>query len=168
MPKEDWWEKHLKKQQEEASYALMKIKADLMILRDKFKFKNHIIEAEYSGSGDCGDINGFSIVPRNHECNNICKWNAHTLTEFLKEEFNYEDSVRVRRENRLNNIFENLQENIYSILTYDWYNNEGGQGTVKLDIDNLKIDIDGSYNVQHEFDCSEAGQITSFNLNESV
>ena len=164
----DWWQQYLDNQKLQASVGLLKIKADLMILRDKYKFKKYVIELTYSGSGDSGEINDISIITKNHKCNNICKYNAHTVTEFLKEEFNYEKSTRIRRETLINLIFDRLKENTYDILTYDWYNNEGGQGTVTFDIDKLKIDIDGSYNVQEEVNCSTAGQVISFNLNESV
>lgn len=73
--------------------------------------------AEYSGSGDSGGID--SVYGNNSEGDHI----------------------------DLDDFQDRVEEFMYEILStkydYDWYNNDGGSGTVYFDIDNLEYDVQG-------------------------
>ena len=76
----------------------------------------------YSGCGDSGEVAEiYGTYPDKSE--------SHYL--------NYKDSD-----------YEKLSDITYDLLTYDWYNNEGGNGTIQIDLNENTIDIDAYYVVE--------------------
>ena len=76
----------------------------------------------YSGCGDSGEVTEiYGTYPDKSE--------SHYL--------NYKDSD-----------YEKLSDITYDLLTYDWYNNEGGNGTIQIDLNENTIDIDAYYVVE--------------------
>ena len=76
----------------------------------------------YSGCGDSGEVTEiYGTYPDKSE----------------SRYFNYKDSD-----------YEKLSDITYDLLTYDWYNNEGGNGTIQIDLNENTIDIDAYYVVE--------------------
>ena len=41
------------------------------------------------------------------------------------------------------------------MINYDWYNNEGGQGTVIWDLKKERVKVEGQQNYYGQYDCNE-------------
>lgn len=80
------------------------------------------------------------------------------ITEVRAEFDGYGDSGQVydalREEGEHANLFKDtnmfLRRLVDTHVTWDWYNNEGGGGTIIWDLQADKIIIDGYYNVTHQ------------------
>jgi len=82
------------------------------------------LEVHYSGCGDCGEISEiYGIKPGDPS----------------SRYFNYKDPE-----------YDELAEICYNLLTYDWYNNEGGNGNISIDLVNNIIDIDAYHIVEEQ------------------
>lgn len=92
--------------------------ADIFVLKDMGVVT---VEADYSGSGDSGSI----------------------------DTINYNDKDGCNISDIPNTIFENIEEAFYEQLneTEDWYNNEGGYGTIVFDLEELAINISQSIRI---------------------
>ena len=84
-----------------------------------------VIHIGYSGCGDSGEVNDV-YADTNSDDNKI-----HI--------FNYKD-----------NEYEEMSEIAYDILTYDWYNNEGGGGSITIDLFHKEVEVDGYYIVEEQ------------------
>ena len=83
------------------------------------------IHIYYSGCGDSGEVTEvYADIDSNEN-------KIHT--------FNYKD-----------NEYEEMSDIAYDILTYDWYNNEGGEGSISIDLVNKEVEVDGYYLVQEQ------------------
>ena len=49
-----------------------------------------------------------------------------------------------------------LEHILSAMIGYDWYNNEGGSGTVIWNLKRNKIDIEGYQNYYGSYDCKES------------
>ena len=156
MPKHDWWQEYLDKRARRAKDALISIRIGLIQLKERYLLDGFKIQLEYSGAGDSGEMYDTTFH----------KGQMQGLE--IDEIFTTREDFDNKAKTRIREIIERLIEDSYDILTYDWYNNEGGQGTIEFDINELKVYVHGSYNVQSEHDCSEAGQETFFDLSESI
>jgi hypothetical protein len=76
-----------------------------------------LIEADYQGSGDSGQIENFTYYSNDDVVDDIP-----------------------------NDVHENIESMFYGQLEYteDWYNNEGGYGTINFNLNNLSVKIDES------------------------
>tara|TARA_R110002012_G_scaffold7615_4_gene35459 strand:+ start:2906 stop:3337 length:432 start_codon:yes stop_codon:yes gene_type:complete len=84
-----------------------------------------VIHIHYSGCGDSGEVNEV-YASTNSDDNKI-------------HSFNYKD-----------NEYEEMSEIAYDILTYDWYNNEGGGGSITIDLFHKEVEVDGHYIVEEQ------------------
>lgn len=155
-PEHDWWQEYLDKQARRAKDALISIRIGLIQLKERYLLGGFKIQIEYSGAGDSGEMYDTTFHKGQMQGVGISRILA------TRQDFEDKDKIRIKE------IIEGIEEDCYDILTYDWYNNEGGQGTIEFDINELKVYVHGSYNVQSEHDCSEAGQETFFDLSESI
>lgn len=94
-----------------------------------------IIRIEFSGSGDSGSIDSTEVLDKNED--NIDLENSDLLERI--EDYGYD-----------------ILSNQYN---YDWYNNDGGRGTLIINIDTLEWNIDGVYYELIENDASQSGTI---------
>jgi hypothetical protein len=76
------------------------------------------IEVEYAGSGDSGSIDGINYYKG-------------------EDSFSYSDlDISHDMDDKLQNLCYPMLDNIE-----DWYNNDGGYGTITIDLDKLHYDI---------------------------
>lgn len=78
----------------------------------------HIVEVEFSGSGDSGQIDYISVTKEDGES------------------FTFFDGNKDLSEDE-SNLLEDISDWTYDYLSgtgVDWYNNDGGQGTVEFDV----------------------------------
>lgn len=94
--------------------------------------------AEYSGGGDSGGID--SVYAENNEGDHV---------------------------NLTAGLFDTAENFMYELLSnrydYDWYNNDGGSGTVYFDIDDLEYDIQGY--VMEAREANQSGQLDPDEIN---
>tara|TARA_R100000234_G_scaffold85025_1_gene54117 strand:- start:991 stop:1437 length:447 start_codon:yes stop_codon:yes gene_type:complete len=86
-----------------------------------------LIHVYYSGCGDSGEVTEVYA----HTDNKDTPGETHS--------FNYNDIVYIE----ISNI-------VYDLLTYDWYNDNGGGGNVVIDLVNKEIAVDGHYIVEQQ------------------
>ena len=108
-----------------------------------------IIELHYSGCGDSGEMTEVVAYDKD---NNI-------LTDYSE--------VLVKKGKDIN-LYDDWSEICYDLLTYDWYNNDGGGGVIYIDLKNMNIEVDGYYNETVEVNIDNSDQETMFDLNEVV
>lgn len=93
--------------------------------------------AEYSGSGDSGGID--TVYAENTEGDHIDLGDFHDTVENF------------------------MYEILSTKYDYDWYNNDGGNGTVYFDIDNLEYDVQGY--VMEAREAHQSGQLDPDEIN---
>ena len=86
-----------------------------------------VIHIYYSGCGDSGEVTEVYA----HTNNKDTPGETHS--------FNYKD-----------NEYEEMSEIAYDILTYDWYNNDGGGGSIIIDLFHKEVEVDGYYIVEEQ------------------
>ncbi len=93
------------------------------------------VEVDFSGGGDSGDID---------------EWRYY-------DEEKYEIDVD---DERIIDIIQRIGERIiHNHYSYDWYNNEGGRGTLHMDFKEKEWDIEGVQFVEEPN--SESGELTT-------
>jgi hypothetical protein len=98
------------------------------------------VEVDFSGGGDSGDIDDWRYY--NEEGDEIDI-----------------DEITVN-DDRVINIIQQIGERIiHSHYSYDWYNNEGGRGTLHMDFKEKEWDIEGVQFVEEPN--SESGELTT-------
>lgn len=107
------------------------------------------IELHYSGCGDSGEMTEVAAYDKD---NNI-------LTDY---------SEVLAKKGKDINLYDDWSEICYDLLTYDWYNNDGGGGVIYIDLENMNIEVDGYYNETVEVNLGNSDQQTMFDLNEIV
>ena len=95
------------------------------------------LAAEYSGSGDSGGID--SVYGHNSEDCYVDLQDFHDCVENF------------------------MYEILSTKYDYDWYNNDGGSGTVYFDIDDLEYDIQGY--VMEAREANQSGQLDIDDIN---
>lgn len=114
-----------------------KAKDKLAFLIDIFKANGFdSIRIEYWGSGDEGEITDVSYYKNDGSMTEVMTANEFTQLKISNDEF--------RKAN------DQLDEVAYNLLTYDWYNNEGGRGYIDINLKTRKVKIDAYYHVQEE------------------
>tara|TARA_R100001510_G_C7493740_1_gene100398 strand:- start:27 stop:461 length:435 start_codon:yes stop_codon:yes gene_type:complete len=83
-----------------------------------------VIHVSYSGCGDSGEVTEVYATKG---------WEINDDTHY----FNYKDSV-----------YKEISNIVYDLLTYDWYNNDGGGGTVDINFDTGEVGIDAYYVIE--------------------
>ena len=124
------------------------INSELKIDISLFKLKDQNISKivfEYEGSGDDGAID------------DVCYFDSLDKTIVLS---NFDDDIV----NEINDIQEILEEKVDDILenVSDWYNNEGGHGTVTIYTDTGNYEVNNNIRIvdfQHE---SYKGKTSTF------
>ena len=125
------WARDAEKKQKEALKSLKE-------LTPKFvKEGLNAIFIHYSGCGDSGEVTEiYGTYPDSNKYTNL-KPERLKVESNKSRYFNYKDSD-----------YEKLSDITYDLLTYDWYNNEGGNGTIQIDLNENTIDIDAYYVVE--------------------
>jgi len=98
--------------------ASVKLSSLISRLRDEGVIQ---VEIRYDGSGDSGSVEDIELVTGNHDREN---------------------------QKRLDDMFdEELRDFAYHVLEHhydwDWYNNEGGYGSVDINVETSEISING-------------------------
>jgi len=81
------------------------------------------VRVEFAGSGDSGDIEGFTFYKGNEEVGDPSIQNGGATSSAS-----------------------DLLSSITEIISGDWYNNEGGQGNIEIDTKTRKAVINVGYN----------------------
>jgi len=81
------------------------------------------ITVDYNGCGDSGEITDVYALPYD---------NAKQIESFSYKSDEYHE----------------LADIVYDLLTYDWYNNEGGGGSVDINFVSGEVNIDAYYVVE--------------------
>ena len=112
--------------------------AAMVGLADKGIYK---VEVEFSGSGDSGDIDEYRYLDKDNN-------------EIYKIDDDSSDFIQTLAEDIINNHY-----------GYDWYNNEGGRGTLYINFEEKEWDIQGVQYVEEP--TSESGELTDIIANLS-
>jgi|TARA_R100000084_G_scaffold101777_2_gene57031 hypothetical protein len=93
-----------------------------------------LIHVSYSGCGDSGEVT-----------------EVYTTIDDKTHYFNYKD-----------NEYEEISDIVYDLLTYDWYNNDGGGGTVDINLESGEVEIDAYYVVEEHAKSEEQKPYLTF------
>ena len=124
------------------SKALKEVKEQLAPKYIKNGIK--MIELHYSGCGDSGEMTEVAAYKENDIITDYSEKGKHLQ------------------------LHDDWSEIFYDLLTYDWYNNDGGGGVIYIDLENMNIEVDGYYNETIEVNLGNSDQQTMFDLNEVV
>lgn len=108
-------------------------------LNDAWKLGGRYLEIGFSGSGDSGDFEYPSFFKDNRT------WEYNSL-------ISGGEAVIPRQ-----NVQDYLETLVERHIDTDWYNDDGGGGTVRMSLETLKVEITSYYNetVQHDGDSAE-------------
>lgn len=142
----DW----LKEQKKKQNVAEKRLK-DLM---DVFE-NRQILKAtlEYTGYGDGGDQWELIFYDKSNNALEFPSYVNATKKARLQEDLNV-SSVEI----------DDLNTSLEDLLTYDWYNNEGGGGTMEIDFVKKTINLDAYYNEVIQEPAGNDLQKSSWNL----
>jgi hypothetical protein len=127
--------------------ALRKVKEEL--IPEYLKHGLVSVELHYSGCGDSGEMT--EVIANNENDEIITSWGD-----------------RDKNKSKGRDLYEDWSEVCYDLLTYDWYNNDGGGGVIYIDFKTMEIQVDGYYHETVEVDLGNSNQETEFKLNEIV
>ena len=97
----------------------------LKTLAPKYIKKGYkLIHVTYNGCGDSGEVT---------EVYSTTEGNIDEGTHY----FSYKDDE-----------YDEISEIVYDLLTYDWYNNDGGGGTVDINFGRAEVGIDAYYVIE--------------------
>lgn len=100
------------------------------------------IEISFSGSGDSGDIDDVEF----HDSD------GNYLTQLVKETFN--DKSKIDIENELRDIaWALINEKVDTVG--DWVNNDGGFGSITIDVEEKTYDLNYSQRTTEDYDWSD-------------
>lgn len=102
------------------------------------------VEIEFDGAGDSGSIEGVKcyVEDPHAELDRSVTEDPRIITDVLVEE--------------LTNLGYHILENYYG---YDWYNNEGGYGTINIDIKEKEWDIEGWQRISDVEEAHKSGDL---------
>ncbi len=81
------------------------------------------ITVDYNGCGDSGEVTEVSAIP-------------------------YDNNKQIESFSYKSDEYHELADIVYDLLTYDWYNNEGGGGSVDINFVSGEVNIDAYYVVE--------------------
>ncbi len=131
------------------------------------------ITVSYDGCGDSGEIHDTYFEINGKSCSPYVWKNMNGKTfnkmpeewkEFEDKEPNEGNCASLYDSKKLQGFLNPLHEACYNILTYDWYNNEGGHGAIKIDLKNMTIEVEAAYRVEESQSVSENDQQSYFQL----
>jgi hypothetical protein len=108
-------------------------KTPLRLLSDALRpYKVTDMEVDFAGCGDSGDINDIRFYK--------LKSDKRAMSGISPSEINYQDiPSNLRDEAR------EIANTIITKLSGDWWNNDGGYGSVQVDFVNGKVSLEGNY-----------------------
>jgi hypothetical protein len=117
----------------------------------KWKGKIRELEVNFCGCGDSGDLEVESIYDVDDK-KVVRKYPDWITTE--KDKAEYRIDIEVEEE-----IIEDFEKWGHSfvnncVIDFDWYNNDGGQGLVRINLDTGDCTMEGSQTVPKERDCN--------------
>ena len=139
------------------------------------------IVVQYQGAGDSGDsyecegyktkasfdksrYDGGEYIQRTN-------WDGGTSIPIPKDEWVWtRDQIEVgdcmKKYNKIHQTDYELEYMLTDLITYDWYNNEGGQGRVVLDTEKCIVHVDGQQNTNAYFNAGETIYLDASKPNE--
>lgn len=99
----------------------------LVTLLNLYKLGIGYIDAEFSGSGDSGDLYDVSFYPS-------------------KEQTKYDDAIEPEGIPFMDAFRDWLMDKFESNVTCDWVNNDGGGGHIHIELPSLKMQITSYWN----------------------
>ena len=112
----------------------------------KLRGKNIMkVEVSYNGYGDSGESFDVSYFDKEGNGHTDGAWNYSD-----SQQRKFADTVQINRQ-EIDKFYEALE----TLVDYDWVNNEGGGGTIVIDTETKKIDIDPHYNEMIETPCHQ-------------
>lgn len=107
--------------------------------------KNIRLEIRYSGAGDSGEM--FELENLWYGGNGLYNWK--TVDTPLEERLKPLTKEQITE-------FETLDYwNLSDFINYDWYNNDGGGGSIYFDLHRLSIEVDGYYREYQDIDAQQ-------------
>ena len=126
----------------------------------------HQVEVQFSGGGDSGSIDNVSLYDSSN--NEVKLDGAEFEWETEISEFNQETKVWDKKPEvkvmPVAEILKQICEDCLETTDLDWYNNEGGQGSLHIDLSKeppaitLDVGINYTETDSHSFDFSEDGE----------
>ena len=114
------------------------------------------VVVEFQGGGDDGQINGVYLYDQNNididVPNDMIAWTALT----------YGNQQSEQRQTKLVDALEDVCSRALDNTGLDWYNNEGGQGSLVIDFNNnppsirLNVGINHTTTDDYEYDLNES------------
>lgn len=121
----------------------------------------HLVEVSFSGGGDSGSIDGVHLTDREGNAIDLkgatLPWFEET-SEFDHKTNKWVKEVKPVEAMPLDEILIKITEDALEIERLDWYNNEGGQGRLSIDLSqtpptiNLNVGINRMETDDHDFD----------------
>ena len=117
--------------------------------------KKQILKAnlEYTGYGDSGDMWDITFYDKDGNSLEHSSWSNKNAQIKTQEMLNVSGKE-----------LELLSDALEGLLTYDYYNNEGGGGCMEIDFVNKTIELDAYYNETVQEPVSESEQTQSFDF----
>ena len=110
------------------------------------------VEVEYSGSGDSGDVQGAMFFGAAGEA----RPDAGCFPVIAKSVVSEYDTVNgcyvervVENQSTLKEACSDFASDFLSYLGIDWYNNEGGYGTITINVESGKVKASHEMRVEH-------------------
>jgi hypothetical protein len=105
----------------------------LRLLSDALRpYKVTDMEVDFAGCGDSGDINDIRFYK--------LKSDKRAMSGISPSEINYQDIPSDLRDEA-----RKIANTIITKLSGDWWNNDGGYGSVQVDFVNGKVSLEGNY-----------------------
>lgn len=93
------------------------------------------VSATFSGSGDSGEISGIEFLNSSDKAIHRHKWN--------EKDGSYTENTDVPRE--LWELASKVVDDLVGKLAGDWWNNDGGYGSVSVNLETGRADVTASY-----------------------
>lgn len=109
------------------------------MINEKIIDEEDEVTIEYSGSGDSGDVS--HVV-----------WNIKILKDVPV------NTIGNESRQILNDLYNQDVWDVLNALNYDWYNNDGGYGTIHVNLYHMNYSIEGyAYELKESLEQQEAG-----------
>lgn len=126
----------------------------------------HKVEVSFSGGGDSGSIEGVFLMDSDGNEIKIdgAEFEWHEYSSSFDNEakgWNYTTAYKVMP---LSDILTQICDDCLETTNLDWYNNEGGQGSLEIDLKtdpptiNLNVGINYTHTDDHNYDFSQDGE----------
>ena len=127
------------------------------------------ITTSYEGSGDSGDCffaegfkdDEYKTAYENHGFEQLGQYHSEDTIDSGKNRQKevkelFDTYKRLNPEWKPDRDMDALEHILSAMIGYDWYNNEGGSGTVIWKLKKNKIDVEGYQNYYGSYDCKES------------